>query len=322
MNKTKKINVTLLADYRPELNRAKIRSQYKGRFQELFFSIFDFKRTLSGEERFVILKQLWEYGSFSVTRSPSPLKAFEEEMDLTFTKYAVDDYDYNLQPLHFHNAPLKASRAVSMKRHEVGKDGVIVYLNDLARARPGHGAMKTAQRYIDQIVNAKMTIATNLLLHKMPFFVPCDEDATDAYKEAMRQIFSDVPAVFVPASMNGREPKALNTNVPFIIDKLEAYCVRLENMFLDEIGMDNAKPVQTGQDRLLADEVNANNGVINCFRFGIKDSLREGFDDVETLFGRKIEFELRAPQSVSVHEETKQTQPGDEEEPGEEENQK
>ena len=320
MNKTKKINVTLLADYRPELNRAKIRSQYKGRFQELFFSLFDFKRTLSGEERFVILKQLWEYGSFSVTRSPSPVKAFEEEMDLTFTKYAVDDYDYNVQPLHFHNAPLKASRAVSTKRHEVGKDGVIVYLNDLARARPGHGAMKTAQRYIDQIVNAKMTIATNLLLHKMPFFVPCDEDATDAYKELMRQIFSDVPAVFAPASINGREPKALNTNVPFIIDKLEAYCVRLENMFLDEIGMDNAKPVQTGQDRLLADEVNANNGVINCFRFGIKDSLGAGFADVETLFGRKIEFELRAPQSVSVHEETQQTQPGEDEEPGEEEN--
>lgn len=320
MNKTKKISVTLLADYKPELNRAKIRAQYKNRLQELFFSLFDFKRTLSEEERFVILKQLWEYGSFSVTRSPAPLKAFEEEMDLTFTKYAVDDYDYNVQPLHFHNAPLKASRAVSMRRHEVGKDGVIVYLNDLARARPGHGAMKTAQRYVDQIVNAKMTIATNLLLHKMPFFIPCDEDATDAYKELMRQIFSDVPAVFAPASINGREPKALNTNVPFIIDKLEAYCVRLENMFLDEIGMDNAKPVQTGQDRLLADEVNANNGVINCFRFGIKDSLGAGFADVETLFGRKIEFELRSPSSVSVHDQAQQTQPGEDEEPGEEEN--
>lgn len=321
MNKTKKINVTLTADYRPELNRVKLRQQYKERFQQLFFSLFDFKGTLSGEERFVILKQLWEYGSFAVTRSPSPLKAFEDEMDLTFMKYAIDDFDYNMQPLHFHNAPLKASRAVSMKRHEVGKNGVIVYLNDLARARTGHGAMKTAQRYVDQIVNAKMTIATNLLLHKMPFFIPCDEDAMDVYKETMRQIFSDIPAIFAPASMNGREPKSLNTNVPFIIDKLESYCVRLENMFLDEIGMDNAKPVQTGQDRLLADEVNANNGVINCFRFGIKDSLGEGFGDVETLFGRKIEFELRAPQSVSVHEETQQTQPGEEEEPGEGEKQ-
>ena len=317
MTKTKKITIPLLTDYRPELNRPKLRALYKERFMQLFFSLFDFKGTLSGEERFVIIKQLWDNGSFAVTRSPAPVEAFAEEMDLTFTKYAVDDYDYNVQPLHFHNVPLKASRAVSTDRHEIGKDGVIVYLNDLARARPMHGASKTAQRYVDQIVNVKMTIATNLLLHKMPFFVPCDDDATDSYKEVLRQVFSDVPAIFAPSSMSGREPKNLNLNAPYIIDKLDSYCTRLENMFLDEIGMDNAKPVQTGQDRLLADEVNSNNGLINCFRFGIKDSLKIGFDDVETLFGRKIDFEIRAPQSVSIHEEKKE-QPNEPNEPNEE----
>lgn len=309
MANNKKILVPLLDEYRPNLLRPKIRKQYQERFFKLFCSLFDFQGTVSEEERIIILKQLWESGSFSVSRSPSPMKQFEDEMDLTFTKYAVDDYDYNMQPLHYRNAPLKASRAITRKQLTVGKDGVIVYLNEYARIHPNYGAMRTAERYIAQIVNAKMTINTNILLHKIPFFIPCDEDQADAYKEIMRQIFSDFPAIFAPVSMGGNEPKALNLQVPYIIDKLESYCIRLENQYLDEIGIDNAKPVQAGQDRLLLDETNANNAIINNFRDSIFSTLQAGFDDVETLFGRSIKVKARAPLSVSVHEETNGNKP-------------
>ena len=126
MKTTKKVMIPLLDSYRPDLLRRKIKNLYQERFEKLFFSLFDFKGTLNAEERVVVLKQLWESGSFAVTRSPAPLAQFEDEMDLTFTKYAVDAYDYNMQPLYFRNAPLQAARAVSMKKHRIGKDGVIV----------------------------------------------------------------------------------------------------------------------------------------------------------------------------------------------------
>lgn len=315
-NTVKKIPVLLSDDYRPALMRQKIRQQYRERFYKLFFSLFDFGGTVSEEERIIIIKQLWEYGSFSVSLSPSPVKAFEKEMDLTFTKYVVDDYDYNLQPLHYHNDPPKISRAVSRKKLEVGKTGVIVYLNEYARVRHGYGAMRTAARYIDQIVNAKMTIQTNILLHKLPFIIPCDGDEADAYKEVMRKIFSDEPAVFVPSSMQGREPKGVSNSVPYIIDKIDSYCVRLENMFLDEIGIDNAKPLQAGQDRQLLDETNANNATINNFRGSIFDTLQAGFDEAETLFGRSIKVKPRAMASASVHEEINGAEPEKENEQG------
>ena len=303
INTVKKIPLVLTDDYRPQLMRAKIYRQYRERFFKLFFSLFDFQNTVSEEERIIILKQLWENGSFAVSRSPAPMKAFEDEMDLTFTKYAVDDYDYNMQPLHYHNAPLKASRAVKKGKLQVGRDGVIVYLNEYARIKPNYGARITAERYISQIVNAKMTIQTNILLHKMPVIIECDEDEMDTYKMVMQKIFSDEPAIFAPSSMQGREPKGINSAIPYIIDKLESYCVRLENMFLDEIGIDNAKPIQAGQDRLLLDETNANNALINNFRHSIFSTLQAGFDDVETLFGRSIKVRPYATPSASVHEE-------------------
>lgn len=300
---SKKVNVPLLEDYNPRLMRTKIRHQYQERFFKLFCSLFDFGGSVSEEERIIILKLLWENGSFLVSRSPSPVKAFEKEMDLTFMPYAVEDYDFYIQPLHVRNAPKKAAKAVSKKILQVGKDAVIVYLNETARIRPKCGAMKTADRYISQIVNAKMTIQTNILLHKVPYIVPVDEDDHDLWSEIMRQIFSDVPAVFVPKSIESKDLQSLQLSIPYIIDKLESYCVRLENMFLDEIGIDNAKPVQSGQDRLLMDETNANNSLINNFRDSIFDNLQAGFDDVETIFDRKISVEPRAQASYSVHEE-------------------
>lgn len=300
---TKKIPVLLADEYNPRLVRARLTRQYRERFFKLFFSIFDFEGTVSEEERFIIVKQFWETGSTNVSRSPAPLKVFEKEMDLTFTKYAVDDYDFNMRPLHCHNAPLKTSRAVKRGRLMIGKDCAIVYLNELAMLKPNYGAMRTAENYISQIVNAKMTIQTNILLHKMPFLVGCSEDEADTFKEILRKIFSDEPAVFAPLSMNGRDLNAVSPSVPYIIDKLESYCVRLENMFLDEIGLDNAKPVQAGQDRLLLDETNANNAIINNFRHSIFDTIQEGFDQVKTLFGREIRVKPYAPASASVHEE-------------------
>lgn len=313
MKTTKKVMIPLLDSYRPDLLRRKIKNLYQERFEKLFFSLFDFKGTLNAEERVVVLKQLWESGSFAVTRSPAPLAQFEDEMDLTFTKYAVDAYDYNMQPLYFHNAPLQAARAVSMKKHRIGKDGVIVYLNEYARLHVNQGARNVAERYITQIVNAKMTQATNILTHKLPFVVPTEEDAYDSYVEMLRQVFSDKPAVFVPASFKGNEPKALQLNTPYIVDKLEAYARQLENMYMEELGIDTAAPVASGQDRLLLDEVNANNAKINNFRSSMIETLKEGFADVETLFGRKIEVEYRAPQSLSLHEDETNVEEGNEE---------
>ena len=298
----RKQRVELIEDYRPDLMRRRLREQYKERFFKLFSSIFDFGGSVTEEERFVIIKNIWQFGSFAVSRSPAPAEQFEQEMDLTFTKYAVDSYDYNLQPLQFHHVPLQASRAVSKKRLTIGQDGVIVECSDEARLHPGKGVAITANRYISQIVNAKMTINTNLLMHKLPYAIPADQEDEDAFKEMLRQVFSDTPAVFVPLSMGKALPQTLNLNAPYIIDKLEAYVSRLENQFMDEIGVDNAKPVQGGQDRLLLDEVNANNAAINLFKKGIFGPLQAGFAAVETLFGRKITCKPDAAVVVSVHE--------------------
>ena len=79
------------------------------------------------------------------------------------------------------------------------------------------------------------------------------------------------------------------------------------------MGIDNAKPVQSGQDRLLLDETNANNASINMFRDSMFDTINGGFEEAERLFGKHYRVKPRAAKSLSVHEEARQPEREDNE---------
>lgn len=301
---TKPINVFLPASFNPTVMRRTYRMMYENRLFNLFAASLDFGDTVSQEERLIILKYLWENGTFAITRSPAPMVQFEKEMDVVFCKYAVMDYDYNMRPLNFKNTPLKPSKAInSKKKFTVGKDGVLVFANEYCALHINYGIMHIARRYIDLMVNARMAQNTNLLLQKIPYVAFCDSEDSPTFKKLLEQVFGDVPALFMPKSMQGQMPEAVATSAPYIIDKLDAYITRIENMFLDEIGIDNVKPVQGGQDRLALDEANANNSMINNFREGLNVTLNEGFKQGEKLFNRRIAVKARTAPVASVHEE-------------------
>lgn len=299
---TRKKTITLTGDYDPYIIRRKWRRIYEERFFSVFAASLDFDGTLSQEEQIMAIKYLWEFGTFAITRSPAPLKAFEDEMDIVFTKYAVDSYDFNLRPLGIHNVPLKAAKAVNDKKEfTVGENAALVFVSIYAALHINWGIKQIAARFIDMIVNARMTQSTNLLLHKMPYVIPCDSEDQENWKKTVEDIFSDNPAVYVPKSMN--EPKGINLTAPYIIDKMESYITRVENMFLDCIGIDNVKPMQAGQDRQNIDETNANNALINNNRLSIFETLNKCFEDAKAIFNREIRVKPRSPVIASVHEE-------------------
>lgn len=311
--KTKRIIFPLLDDVNPIKLRSSLTQMFKERFFRLFASTIDIEG-VNSEERLEIIKRIWNDGSFNISRSPSPVESFNEDMDLVFTKYEIDKFNFYMNPYKIRNVPLKDSKAISKKQLTVGKDAVIVYWSDFCRAkRTLIGVRSVANRYIKLIVNAMMTINTNLLMHKMPFIVACDEDEVPIYKETMQKIFSDYPFVFIPTSIN-RQPATIQTNTPYIIDKLTPYIQFLENRFLDEIGIDNSKPLQTNQDRMLVDEVNSNNSLIQSFKNSIIDTMNEGFEEAEEIFGKRIRAKSKIAAVLSIHEEKKEPEPEPQEE--------
>lgn len=311
--------LTLLQDYNPNITRRELTARLFSRFFDLFAGHIAFETEgieLTQYEKAAILNRLWEYGSFLITpaKGTKILQSEEESPGYVFLPFSVSKISLYEFPLIVKNLPLVKSDAVDIKKkYIVGTDCALVFWSPFSRRNLGQGVKIAAKRYISQLVRITMTINTNLLTHKLPYLVDCDQNDQKALTEALRQIFSDFPAVSVPSKMGG-SLKGINLSTPYIIDKLNDFYTDVENKFLDELGIDNAKPISPGQDRQTIDEVNANNNVIGIFRKSHFDTMNEGFKEAEKIFGFTIKAVPVGGSIRSIHEDIND-KPGDGQQP-------
>lgn len=297
----------LLQDYNPNITRRELTSRLFARFFNLFAGHIRFETEgidLTQYEKAAILDRLWEYGSFLITEAKgSKIEQGEESSPgFVFLPFSISKLSIYQYPLIVQNLPLEKSPIVDTKRkYVVGTDCALVFWSPFSRRNLGQGVKNTARKYISQLVKVAMTINTNLLLHKMPFVLDCDKQDEKPLMEALRQIFSDFPAVSIPSKLGG-SIKGINLSTPYIIDKLGDYFTKIENQYLDEIGIDNAKPIAAGQDRQLLDEVNANNNVIGIFRKSHFDTMNDGFQEAGDIFGFSIKAVPVGGSINSIHE--------------------
>ena len=86
--------------------------------------------------------------------------------------------------------------------------------------------------------------------------------------------------------------QTLATTAPYLIDKLKAYQVSLENELLTILGIDNSG-VQAKKAQMLVDEVNANNDAINDFGNCIIDELKSWLERANKVLNRNISIEAK-----------------------------
>ena len=299
--------VQLIQDYNPNISRRELTAMLYERFFNLFCGHVEITAEgieLTQYEKAEIYNRIWNFGSFAIAEAKSTKleQELEQSPGLVFCPYTVSRLSVYEFPLYIKLVPLIKSPIVDMrKKYTVGVDAALVFWSPYSRRHPGQGAKATARRYVRQIVRVLMTINTNLLLHKLPFVIDCDQGEKGPLIEALRQVFNDNPAVFVPSNA-GNKLQGLKLDVPYIVDRLNAYVERLEGQYVEELGVDSAKSVAPGQDRLLLDEVNGNNNKIYCFRRSHIDTLNEGFEEAARILGPRLRARSAGGSASSVHE--------------------
>lgn len=305
----------LIQDYNPNVTRRELTARVFERLFNVFCGNLKFESknlTLTQYEKADIYTRLWENGTFAITEAKStPLQQeLEQSPGYLFLPYTISKLSIYQFPMRIKNAPLEKSNIVDLRKtYTVGVDSALVFWSPYSRRHWGYGVKATARRYVKEIVRVMMTINTNLLLHKMPFLVDCEESQKPALIEALRQVFNDFPAVFTGSTL-ANKLNAMKTDTPYIIDKLDDYITRKENEFLEEIGIDAAKNVSPGQDRLLLDEVNANNNRIEAFRNCHITCLNDGFEEAAKIFeGFDLKASFISASVRSVHQDIREGEP-------------
>lgn len=176
---------------------------------------------------------------------------------------------------------------------DIGSDCALIKL------QPDYSSiMDIVNYYADQMALASEAVGMNLVNVKTGVvFGAKDKAQAESYKKMFDKLADGDPAVFIDKNMlddQGKPnwmPFVQNLGQQYITDKLLSDIRKIEAMFDTEIGIPNANTDKA--ERLITDEVNANNTetATRCELW--LESIRRGIDDANNMFGLTLSVDWR-----------------------------
>ena len=299
---------------------------YENKYFGLFLNAYKFTNLTRSQKRY-LLKKLWQNGTcccfvLEGTQQEPSMKALltNKSKDtiavgndspnglLIFTPYAPIQYNIEDEPSVVNIVNIRGAQFLPVKPQVVNKDVVICW------AHSSHAPIRSlVLYYIDKIVDVENTIDMNLFVHKLPRLVVCSPedkqrvaDLMDAIERGEKKLFLE--ADDVQAIKNVLES---GSNTSYIIDKLYQYKQNLENELLTFLGINNVSLEK--KERLITDEANSNNQLINDCSECFLDTLKEFCEDVSNILGYPLSVEATSSPETN-EEEYEEDDPEEEEE--------
>ena len=183
--------------------------------------------------------------------------------------------------------PTKAIIANPLIQHKpltIGKEC------ELVRLQPDYGGiLDTVRMYADLMALCVQASAVNLLNSKLSYvFFADNSNVAQSFKKLLDQIESGAPAAIADSKLKkesgGLNMELFQQNVKanFITPELLVCLRNITNMFSTEIGLPNANTDK--RERLISDEVNANNVETSCRAALWLEQLKEDCSRVRNMF--------------------------------------
>lgn len=174
-----------------------------------------------------------------------------------------------------------------------------------------NGAMPIVNRYSAMLALCDNSIAVNLRNSKVAFigFVSSKQQAASLEK-MYASIDSGKPAVYVKRGdgLTSEDIYYNHVRETYIANDVQLLKQSIKNDFLTEVGLNNANTDK--RERLVVDEVNANNNEIQANVQHWIDNIREGLKRANKLFGLNLSVKLRkfdGAEGGVANEQTKNT---------------
>ena len=165
-------------------------------------------------------------------------------------------------------------------------DGIIIRNNAL-----GTNDFNDLETFAYRLNEIELTMDLNLNAQKTPYIILCDEKERLTFKNILLQVRKFKYAIFGAKRLNPQSIDVLNTKADYLIDKLQNQKRELMNELLTFLGINNHN-VQKAE-RLLVDEVNANNDFILVNLDHMYDERKLACDLINEMFGLNIQVHKR-----------------------------
>lgn len=163
------------------------------------------------------------------------------------------------------------------------KEECVLVLNDW----DGIATASTIELFAYRMYLAQKTADVNMSAQRTPVMVVCSQKQRLTMENLYSQYDGNQPFIFgdKDANINDNSLKALKTDAPFICDKVNDYKKEIWNEFLQFLGV-NSISIEK-KERLITDEANQNNEVINLYLQSHLAPRQKACDQFNELYGLK-----------------------------------
>lgn len=142
-----------------------------------------------------------------------------------------------------------------------------------------------------RLYETERTIDVNLNAMKTPVLIEGDTKTILTLKNIYMQYSGNIPFIFGNKQYDiSNRLNVLKTDAPYLIDKLELHKHEIWNEAMTYLGIDNANTDK--KERLITDEVQSNNELINYYLNCFYKTRKKACDDINDKYGLDIEIEL------------------------------
>lgn len=164
----------------------------------------------------------------------------------------------------------------------------VVYIMNNNLQKP---TLETLKLFAYRLYEVERTIDTNLLAQKTPILIEGDTKTILTLKNVYMQYSGNTPFIFGNKQYDlSNKLSVLKTDAPYLLDKLTLYKHEIWEECLTFLGINNANTDK--KERLITDEVNSNNELINYYLNCFYKTRKEACEQINKKYGLNIQIKL------------------------------
>lgn len=190
--------------------------------------------------------------------------------------------------LSVYNIPLQRTAYASNGYQQTldETNSVLIY-NNMLRVP----MIKKIEEYSKDLYEIDRAIMVNVKAQKTPILVKCNENQRLTLKNLYMQYDGNMPFIFADKGLDTDALKALNTDAPYVADKLMQLRTQKYNEVLTFLGISNSSYQK--KERLIMDESIRSQGGTIANRYARLNARRQAADEINKMFGLNIKVKFR-----------------------------
>ena len=166
------------------------------------------------------------------------------------------------------------------------KDSVIIWNNYLRT-----NSVTDIQLYAKRLWDLDRSVDVNAKAQKTPLLIQCNEKQRMSMKNLYMQYDGNIPAIFADNNIDINGINVINTQAPYVADKLYQLKNQIWNEALTYLGISNLNINK--QERLITDEVSSSQGSTISSRYSRLECRKQAVEKINEMFGLDIEVDYR-----------------------------